>query len=180
MRNARTRIGLWLVRRYPHLAARLGWQAVRHPRRTATIVSAARRAPNVARRARVAAQDPEVQQQFKVGREALGKAAKRLRSSDPGDAVTDETLRAEMRRAAGAMASGYKAASHPKKRRRRVGRAVLAVGMIGAGAYAGYRVVRERQNGSSPVASGDGYGGDRDRDETLAASFPASDPPPGP
>ena len=50
--------------------------------------------------------------------------------------------------------------------------------MIGAGAYAGYRVVRERQNGSEPVAGSDDH--ERERDETLAASFPASDPPPGP
>ena len=130
----------------------------------------------VARRARAAAQDPEVQRHLKVGSEALGKAAKRLRDSEPGDAVADEKLRSELRRAALAMASGYQAAAHPKKRRRRLGRTVLAVGMIGAGAYAGYRVVRERQNGAESVATDD----DHKRDETLAASFPASDPPPGP
>jgi len=170
-----TRTGLWLVRRYPRLATRLGWQAVKHPRRTAAIVAAARQAPIVARRARAAAQDPEVRRHVKVGSEALGKAARRLRDSEPGDAVADEKLRSELRRAAVAMASGYQAAAHPKKRRRRLGRTVLAVGMIGAGAYAGYRVVRERQNGSEPVATADDK-----RDETLAASFPASDPPPGP
>jgi hypothetical protein len=142
------------------------------------IVAVARKAPSMARHARVAAQDREVRQQFNVGREALGKAAKRLRSSDPGDAVTDETLRAELRRAAGAMASGYQAASRPKKRRRRLGRTVLAVGMIGAGAYAGYRVIRERQDGSAPLSTPNDY--DREHDDTLAASFPASDPPPGP
>ena len=32
----------------------------------------------MARHARVAAQDPEAQKHFKVGRDALGKAAKRL------------------------------------------------------------------------------------------------------
>ena len=139
------------------------------------IVAAARQAPIVARRARAAAQDPEVQRHLKVGSEALGKAAKRLRDSEPSDAVTDEKLRKELRRAAAAMASGYTAAAHPKKRRRRLGRTVLAVGMIGAGAYAGYRVVRERQNGAAPVATDD----DHKRDDTLAASFPAP-PPPGP
>jgi hypothetical protein len=178
MRNKSTQTGLWLVRRYPRLAGRLGWQAVKHPRRTAIIVAAARQAPTVARRARAAAQDREVQHQFKVGREALGKAATRLRNSDPGDAVADEKLRSELRRAAAAMAGGYKAASRPKKRRRRLGRTVLAVGMIGAGAYAGYRVVCEQRNGSAPVSASDDN--DRGRDETLAASFPASDPPPGP
>jgi hypothetical protein len=178
MRNARTRTGLWLIRRYPGLAARLGWQAVKHPRRTATVVAVARQAPIVAHRARAAAQDPEVRRHAKIGSEALGKAAKRLRDSQPGDAVADEKLRKELRRAAASMALGYKAAAHPKKkRRRRLGRTVFALGMIGAGAYAGYRVVRERQNGPRPVDAGD-Y--DRERDETLAASFPASDPPPGP
>ena len=174
MRNTGT--GLWFVRRYPRLATRLGWQAVKHPRRTATIVAAARQAPIVARRARAAAQDPEVRRQVKVGSEALSKAARRLRDSEPGDALTDEKLRTELRRAAAAMAIGYQAAARPKKRRRRLGRTVLAVGMIGAGAYAGYRVVRERQNGAAPAATDD----DHKRDETLAASFPASDPPPGP
>jgi hypothetical protein len=174
MRKTSTRIGLWFVRRYPRTAARWGWRVVKHPRRTAMVVGAARQAPEVARRARVAAQDPEVQQQFKVGREALGKAARRLRDTEARTAVTDETLRDELRRAAAAMATGYTAASHPKKRRR-FGRMVLAVGMVGAGAYAGYRVVSEMQkNGSQPFSATD------DRDETLAASFPASDPPPGP
>ena len=117
-----------------------------------------------------------MKKQFKTGSDALGKAAKRLRNSEPADAVGDQKLHAELRRAAAAMALGYAAAAHPKKRRRRVGRTVLAVGMIGAGAYAGYRVVREtRQNGAEPMPAADA-----ERDETLAASFPASDPPPGP
>jgi len=175
MNRTSTRIGLWFVRRHPKAAARWGWKIVKHPRRTAMFVTAARRAPEVARRARGAARDPEVQEQFKVGRKALGKAAKRLRDSEPRAAVTDETLRSELRRAADAMATGYTAASQPKKRRRRLGRTVLAVGMIGAGAYAGYRVVRDRDIGISAMRSDED-----DRDETLAASFPASDPPPGP
>lgn len=175
MRETTTRMGLWFVRRYPRAAARLGWTVVKHPRRTAMVIAAARQAPQAARRARVAARDPEVHGHLRVGREALGKAAGRLRDTEARDAVTDERLRSELRRAAAAMAAGYAVASQPKKRRRRLGRAVLAVGMIGAGAYAGYRVVSATQrNGSEPVAP------EHDRDETLAASFPASDPPPGP
>ena len=171
-----TRMGLWLVTRYPRLAARVGWTAVKHPRRTAIVIAAARQAPDVARRTRAAVQDPEVKKQFKTGSDALGKAARRLRNSEPADAVGDQKLHAELRRAAAAMALGYAAAAHPKKRRRRLGRTVLAVGMIGAGTYAGYRVVREtRQNGAEPMPAADD-----ERDETLAASFPASDPPPGP
>jgi hypothetical protein len=170
-------MSLWLVTRYPRLAARVGWTAVKHPRRTAIVIAAARQAPDVARRTRAAVQDPEVKKQFKTGSDALGKAARRLRDSEqPADALGDQKLHAELRRAAAAMAMGYAAASHPKKRRRRLGRTVLAVGMVGAGAYAGYRVVREtRQNGAEPMPAADA-----ERDETLAASFPASDPPPGP
>lgn len=169
-----TRIGLWFVRRYPKMAARLGWKVMKNPRRTAIMIAAARQAPGVARRVRVASRDPEVKQQFKVGSKSLGKAAQRLRDKDAREAVADEKLYAELRRAAEAMATGYAAAAHPKKRRRRLGRAVLAVGLVGAGTYAGYRAVCEMQkNGASPVSrTAD------DRDETLAASFPASDPPP--
>ena len=62
-----------------------------------------------------------------------------------------------------------------QQRRGRFGRTVLAVGIIGAGAYAGYRAVCQmRENGSVFTTPAD------DRDETLAASFPASDPPPMP
>jgi hypothetical protein len=177
MQKNSTRIGLWFVRRYPKTAARWGWKVVKHPRRTALVATAARQAPDLARKARVVAQDPEVQEQLRVGREALRKAAKRLRDKDARDAVVDEKLRDELRKAAEAMATGYAAASHPKKRRRRFGRAVLAVGLVGAGAYAGYRAVCEmQQNGTSPVSTRTTDG----RDETVAASFPASDPPPGP
>jgi len=158
------------------MAARVGWKVVKNPRRTAIMIAAARQAPRVARRARVVARDPEVKQQVRVGRDALGKAAKRLRDKDARDAVADEKLRDELRRAAEAMAIGYAAASHSRRRRRRFGRAVLAVGLVGAGTYAGYRAVCQMQkNGASPISTSAD-----DRAETLAASFPASDPPPGP
>ena len=140
------------------------------------VVAAVRHAPHVAKRARVVAQDPEVQQQLRVGRDALAKAAQRLRDKDARDAVADEKLRDELRRAAQAMASGYAAASHPKKRRRRIGRAVLAVGIVGAGAYAGYRAFRQMSESEAATFTAPVD----DRDETLAASFPASDPPAGP
>ena len=145
---------------------------MKHPRRTAMVAAAARQAPYAARRARMVAQDPEVQEQLRVGRDALVKAAKRLRDKEAREAIADEKLRDELRRAAEAMTSGYAAASHPKKRRRRVGRTLLAVGIIGAGAYAGYRAVCQmREDGSVFTTPAD------DRDETIAASFPASDPP---
>jgi len=89
MKQTSTRIGLWFVRRNPRLAAKLGWTVVKHPRRTAMVLAAARHAPMVARRTRVAAKDPEVQAQFRVGRDALGKAARRLRDKDTREAVAD-------------------------------------------------------------------------------------------
>ena len=175
MEKNSTRIGLWFVGRNPRLAARLGWTVVKHPRRTAMVVAFARQAPRVAQRARTVVRDPEVQDQVRVGRDALGKAARRLREQDTSQALADEKLMKELRRAAAAMAAGYAAASHPKRRRRRFGRAVLAVGLIGAGTYAGVRAVREMQkSGASPMSTPAD-----DRDETLAASSPA-DPPPGP
>lgn len=178
MQKPSTRIGLWFVRKHPRTAARWGWKIVKHPRRTAMVVAAAKQAPDIARRAREAAQDPEVQQQLRIGGDALAKAAARLRTTSTGEAMADEKLRDELRRAAAAMTSGYAAASHPKKRRRRFGRAVLAVGLVGAGAYAGYRAVCQMQgDGAAPVAT---PASDRHHDETLAGSFPASDPPPGP
>jgi hypothetical protein len=177
MQKHTTRIGLWIVRRNPRLAARLGWTVVKHPRRTAIVVAAARQAPRLARRGLAVAKDPDVQQQVRVGRDALAKAARRLRDKDARDAVADEKLRDELRRAAAAMASGYAAASHPKKRRRRrIGRAVVAVGIVGAGAYAGYRAVRQTRESEATTFTAPVD----DRDETLAASFPASDPPAGP
>jgi hypothetical protein len=172
MYESKSRVGLWFVARYPGTAARLGWMAVKHPGRTAMVVSTARRAPEVARRARAAAGDQEVQKQLRVGRDALGKAAQRLQDTAPADAIADEKLRAELRRAAIAMVAGYAAARRPKKRRR-LRRIVFTVGMIGAGAYAGYRVVSSSQrDGAEPEPAGDG------RDETVAASVPASDQPP--
>lgn len=176
MQKSKTRIVLWFVSRHPGAAARLGWAAVKNPGRTAMVVSTARQAPEVARRVRVAAGDPEVQKQLRIGTAALGGAARRLQETEPADAIADEKLRAELRRAAAAMALGYAAARRPKKRRR-LGRIVFTVGMIGAGAYAGYRVVSASQrDGAEPVPAED------DRDETLAASAsaPASDSPPGP
>jgi hypothetical protein len=149
---------------------------VKHPKRTAMVVSAARQAPDFARRASVVAQDPEVQEQIRIGRDALGKAATRLRDTNTRDAVADEKLRDELRRAAEAMAGGYAAASQPKKKRGRLGRTVLAVGLVGAGAYAGYRAVCQMEKNGAAHYSAPAD----DRDETLAASFPASDPPPGP
>jgi len=98
----------------------------------------------------VAAQHPEVKKQLRVSRDALTKAGGRLQraGSDPAGAVTDEQLWSELRRAAAAMAAGYAAASQPAKPRRRLRKAALAVGMIGAGTYAGYRVVRSRGGAS--------------------------------
>ncbi|HEY3764125.1 MAG TPA: hypothetical protein VGL44_03120 [Gaiellales bacterium] len=142
--STRTKLGIWLVRRNPRTAAKLGWKAARHPRRTADLVRLGQAAPDIARRARTAASDPQVQAHLRASGDALTAARDRVRGSgDIASAVTDEKLWSELRRAAAAMAAGYAVAQAPApKRRRRLGRLVLSVGVIGAGAYAGYRATR--------------------------------------
>jgi hypothetical protein len=116
----------------------------RHPKRTVTVVKLGRAAPDVARKARAAKDDPRVRDSLDETRDALTSAGSRLRSNDLAGAVTDEKLWAELRRAAAAMAAGYAAAQSPKPKpkRRRLRKLVLTVGVIGAGAYAGYRATR--------------------------------------
>jgi ferric-dicitrate binding protein FerR (iron transport regulator) len=103
-----------------------------------------RAAPKAVRQAKAAAADPRVKGHFAEGRNALLSARDRLRgSNDLAGAVTDEKLWSELRRAAAAMAAGYAAAQAPKpKRRRRLRRLALTVGVVGAGAYAGYKATR--------------------------------------
>ena len=139
-----TKVGLWFVRKHPRATARVGWTVARHPKRTATAVKIGRAAPGVARKARAAKDDPRVRSQVDETRDALSSARSRLRRSDDlAGAVTDEKLWAELRRAAAAMAAGYAAAQSPKpKPRRRLRKLVVTLGVIGAGAYAGYRATR--------------------------------------
>jgi hypothetical protein len=107
-------------------------------------VKVGRAAPDIMRKARDAKDDPRLRDQMVETRDALTKAGNRLRgSNDLASAATDEKLWSELRRAATAMAAGYAAAQAPKpKRRRRLRRLVLTAGVIGAGAYAGYRATR--------------------------------------
>ncbi len=139
-----SKAGLWLVRRHPRKAARIGMTLARHPKRTATAVKIGRAAPDIVRKARDARDDPRLRNHMDETRDALTSARDRLRGSDDlAGAFTDEKLWSELRRAAAAMAAGYEAAQSPKpKRRRRWRRAMLSVGVIGAGAYAGYRATR--------------------------------------
>jgi hypothetical protein len=139
-----TKIGFWFVRKHPRTAAKVGWKLARHPQRTATVVRVGRAAPDLARKAREASQDPRLQSHVQEGRDALTAARDRLRGSDDlAGAVTDERLWAELRRAAAAMAAGYAVAQAPKpKKRRRLRRVVFTLGVVGAGAYAGYKATR--------------------------------------
>jgi hypothetical protein len=108
-------------------------------------VKIGRAAPGIARKARDAKDDPRLRDHMNETRDALTSATKRLRGSDDlAGAVTDEKLWAELRRAAAAMAAGYAAAQspQPKPKRRRLRKLALTVGVIGAGAYAGYRATR--------------------------------------
>ncbi|HEX5556967.1 MAG TPA: hypothetical protein VFX13_05035 [Gaiellales bacterium] len=139
-----SKVGIWLVRKHPRRAARVGMTLARHPKRTAAAVKVGRAAPDIMRKARDAKDDPRLRDQMVETRDALTKAGNRLRgSNDLASAATDEKLWSELRRAATAMAAGYAAAQAPKpKRRRRLRRLVLTAGVIGAGAYAGYRATR--------------------------------------
>jgi hypothetical protein len=136
---------LGLVRRHPRAVAWVGWKLARHPQRTATAIKVARVAPQAARRARAAAADPRLQGHVYEGRDALAAARDRVRRSDDlAGVLADEKLWSELRRAAAAMAAGYAVAQSPQpKRRHRLRRVVLTVGVIGAGAYAGYRATRQ-------------------------------------
>lgn len=133
-----------MVRKNPRMAAKVGWKLARNPGRTATAVRVGRSAPNAVRHAREAAADPRVKNHLAEGRDALLSARDRLRGSgDLADAVTDEKLWSELRKAAAAMAAGYAAAQTPKPRkRRRMRRFLLTIGVVGAGAYAGYKATR--------------------------------------
>jgi hypothetical protein len=139
-----TNVGLKLARKNPKMTAKVGWKLARNPRRTAAAVRVGRAAPNAVRHAREAAADPRVQGHLAEGRDALLSARDRLRgSADLAGVVTDEKLWTELRRAAAAMAAGYAAAQAPKPRkRRRVRRFLLTIGVVGAGAYAGYKATR--------------------------------------
>jgi len=139
-----SKVGIWFVRKHPRKAARVGMTLARHPKRTATAVKVGRAAPDIVRKARDAKDDPRLRDHVVETRDALTKAGNRLReTNDLASAATDEKLWSELRRAATAMAAGYAAAQSPKpKRRRRLRRFMLTVGVIGAGAYAGYRATR--------------------------------------
>jgi hypothetical protein len=139
-----SKVGIWFVRKHPRKAARVGMTLARHPKRTAAAVKLGRSAPDIVRKARDAKDDPRLKNHMVETRDALTSARDRLRgSNDLADAVTDEKLWSELRRAAAAMAAGYAAAQAPKpKRKHRLRRFVLSVGIIGAGAYAGYRATR--------------------------------------
>ena len=139
-----SKVGVWFVRKHPRKAARVGMTLARHPKRTAAAVKLGRSAPDIVRKARDAKDDPRLKNHVVETRDALTSARDRLRgSNDLAGVVTDEKLWSELRRAAAAMAAGYAAAQAPKpKRKRRLRRFVLSVGIIGAGAYAGYRATR--------------------------------------
>ena len=151
-----TRMGLWMVapvsepRRPGRMARRSSTRG-----RTAIVIAAARQAPDrrPAHPGRGAGSRGEEAVQDRTRRARQGRHGGCATSTSPPTRLADQKLHAELRLCGGGDGVGLRGpAAHPKKRRRRVGRTVLAVGMIGAGAYAGYRVVREtRQNGAEPM-----------------------------
>jgi hypothetical protein len=145
-----SKASIWFVRKHPRKAARVGMTLARNPKRTAAAVKLGRSAPDIVRKARDAKGDPRLRDHMVETRDALTSARDRLRgSNDLAGAVTDEKLWSELRRAAAAMAAGYAVAQDPKpKRRRGMRKFMLAVGVIGAGAYAGYRATRGMGDGA--------------------------------
>jgi hypothetical protein len=145
-----SKVGVWFVRKHPGKAARVGMTLARNPKRTAAAVKLGRSAPDIVRKARDAKDDPRLRDHVAETRDALTSARDRLRRSDDlAGAVTDDKLWSELGRAAAAMAAGYAAAQDPKpKRRHRMRKLMLTVGVIGAGAYAGYRATRGMGDGA--------------------------------
>ena len=135
------------MRRLPRAAARVGRDAARHPRRAATVIRLAREAPGAARRLNATAKDPSVQRQLRLGRRSLSKAGARLTKGDVSGAVADKQFWTEVRRAAGALATGYALAQAPPNRRGRRRLAIVSLGAIGGAAYAAYRITRGRDSG---------------------------------
>jgi hypothetical protein len=73
---------------------------------------------------------------------AASAAATRARKLGAARALNDQAFLDELRAAAAPMASGIAAGQAPKTKRREIAKLFVGVGMVGPGAYAGYRVYR--------------------------------------
>ena len=150
------RLAFRMVGRHPRLLLHIGAVATRHPKRSAAVIAAVRQA----------AADPRVRPHARAAATATGNAAMRARRVGLGAASRDERFLREVRRAANAMSEGFKAAQPAltTRKRGRMGRLLLGVGFVAAGAYAGWRAYSSRSpdddaasmaesSGSTPVTA---------------------------
>jgi hypothetical protein len=136
------KLGLLAAIRYRRPLLRLTASMAKNPGRT----SRTARTAILARQLRA---NPKARKQLKAAVVAASAAAARTRKLGPTKAANDQTILAELRAAAAAMSSGLAAARAPANKRRRMGKLVVSVGMVGAGAFAGYRAYRSRSADSS-------------------------------
>lgn len=86
--------------------------------------------------------DSHVQAQARRAAGAASRAIGRTRRVGVAEAASDRRVLSELRAAAEAMARVAANAKTPKQTRGRAANVAFGVGMIGAGAYAGYRAFR--------------------------------------
>ena len=143
------KVGMLAAIRYRRPLLRFAKSMAKSPKRTTRVTGNGRRAAGWTQQMRT---NPKAQRQVKTAVIAASAAAARARKLGAARAVNDQTFLYELRAAAAAMASGIAAAQAPKKKRRRFAKLVFGVGMIGAGAYAGYResIAQRRSNPVHP------------------------------
>jgi hypothetical protein len=141
------KLGLLAAIRYRRPLLRLTASMAKNPGRT-------RRSVRTAILAKQLRANPKARKQLKAAVVAASAAAARARKLGPAKAANDQRILDELRAAATAMASGLAAGQAPAKKRRRIGKLVVSVGMVGAGAFAGYRAYRSRGADSSAFTDG--------------------------
>ena len=119
---------------------RVARAAARRPGGAAAVATGVKRAKVTAERF---ANDPHAKRQGRLALDAAGRAAKRARALGATRAATDPGVLREFQAAAAAMSAGLAATEQQHSRRGRIGRLVVGAGMVGAGAYAGYRAHRD-------------------------------------
>jgi hypothetical protein len=135
------KLGMLAAIRYRRPLVRFAKSMAKNPKRTTRVTGSSRRAAIWAQQLRT---NPKAQRQVKAAVIAASAAATRARKLGAARAVNDQTFLDELRAAAAAMASSIATAQAPTKKRRRIAKLVFGVGMVGAGAYAGYRMNRSR------------------------------------
>ena len=151
------RLGVVAAFRYRRPLLRLVKAAAGRPQRTATVLNNGRRLRATAKQLRA---NPKAQRHAREAARAARRAVTKGRKLGVSRAVTDQGFLNDLRAAAGAMSRGVAAAQTPPPRRGRAARLVFGVGMVGAGAYAGYRAYRAQPatHGLTPAPDGGAVG----------------------